>query len=76
MLSLGDLLSEAPAIKARTLVVCGAEDVTTTSATCRELAQSIPNGRFLEVPAAAHALYVDAPEAFWSALANHFTEAT
>ena len=76
MLSQGDLPSEAPAIKAPTLVVCGAEDLTTTPATCRELADGIPHGRYLEVPAAAHAVYVDAPEAFWRALADHFKEAT
>jgi len=75
MLSQGDLLADAPAIKAPTLVVCGAKDATTTPATCRELADAIQGARYGEIPDAAHGLYVDAPKAFWAALDEHMKDA-
>ncbi len=56
-----DLTSEVRHIQARTLVVCGALDVSTPPQLTRELAQAVPGARFAEIADAAHLPPVEQP---------------
>lgn len=47
-----DLRGEAPSIKARTLVISGTHDLAATPAQGRELAESVPGARYVELNAA------------------------
>ena len=64
MLAQGDLLSDAKAIAAPTLVLCGSEDTVTPPDTSRALAAAIANARYVELPGAGHASYIEQPVAF------------
>ena len=64
MLAQGDLLSDATAIAAPTLVLCGSEDTVTPPDTSRALAGAIANARYVELPGAGHASYIEQPAAF------------
>lgn len=76
MLASGRLLDDARRLAVPTDVVVGEEDVVTPPAGARALHAAIPapvRGRLVEVPAAGHALYTQAPFAFAQALAPHAT---
>jgi 3-oxoadipate enol-lactonase len=51
-LNAADLRGEAPSIKAPTLVISGTHDLAATPAQGRELAESVPGGRYVELNAA------------------------
>jgi 3-oxoadipate enol-lactonase len=58
-----DLSDSARAVRAPTLVLCGAEDGATPPPVVRSLAESIPGARFEIVPDAGHLPAVEQPEA-------------
>ncbi len=57
-----ELTSAARAVRAPTLVLCGAEDGATAPSAVRELAESIAGARFELVPQAGHLPPVEQPE--------------
>ncbi len=57
-----DLTAQAPSIKNRTLVMCGALDQTTPPALARELAQTIPGARYEEIAGSGHCPMLEQPE--------------
>jgi pimeloyl-ACP methyl ester carboxylesterase len=76
MLASGRLLEDAARLAVLTDVIVGEEDVVTPAESARRLHAAIPaavRGRLVEVPAAGHALYTQAPFAFAQALAPHAT---
>jgi pimeloyl-ACP methyl ester carboxylesterase len=56
------------AIRARTLVLAGREDLLFPPAVCAELAAAIPGAASAVIEGAAHALFLEQPEAFVSAV--------
>ena len=68
MLAHGDLLADASAITAPTLVLCGSEDTVTPPDDNRALASAIANARYVELPGAGHMSYVEQPAAFNAAV--------
>jgi len=63
-----DLREAVRAIRNPTLVMVGALDQTTPSALARELADSIPGARFLEIPGAGHCPQIEKPAEFVAAV--------
>lgn len=57
-----DLTAEIGNIQAKTLLICGALDVSTPPEGMRELAQAIPDARFVEIADAAHLPPVEHPD--------------
>ena len=58
-----DLTAAARAIMARTLVLCGAEDISTPPDLARGLVELIPDANFQEIPGAAHLSCIEQPDA-------------
>jgi 3-oxoadipate enol-lactonase len=58
-----DLRPLAATISAKTLVLCGAEDLATPPDVVRGLAETLPGGRFALIEKAAHLPCVEQPEA-------------
>ena len=54
------------------LVVCGAEDEVSPPASMREMAQRIPDARYVVVPGAGHLAPLEQPEAVTEALRDYF----
>jgi 3-oxoadipate enol-lactonase len=59
-----DFLPKLPSVKVSTLVVCGADDQGTPPAGNRRIAETIPGGRYEEIPNARHFPNVEHPETF------------
>lgn len=59
----GDLREEVKQLRLPTLLLAGAEDVSTPPATLGELEQAIPGSRLEVLPGAAHILALEAPDA-------------
>ena len=60
-------------IRARTLVIVGAEDVATVPAKAQRLAAGIAGAKLVEIPGAGHSSTVEQPEAVNAAIV-HFLE--
>lgn len=81
MLSMADLMAEAPRIAVPTLVMVGADDEITTPANCRRLFDALAAARpdlghrFELVPAAGHAVAQEQPEAVARLVASHLSAA-
>jgi 3-oxoadipate enol-lactonase len=58
-----DVRDQLPAVGAPTLVIAGAEDPATPPDTVREIAEAIPDARFVVVPAASHLVSAEQPDA-------------
>lgn len=58
-----DIVPSLARIKAKTLVVCGTEDVATPPERSREIADRIDGARLVMIPNAAHLSTIDAPSA-------------
>jgi len=56
-----DVSAWLPQIDVPTLVVCGREDAISTAAEMRDIAQCLPQARFVEVPAAGHMSPLEQP---------------
>jgi 3-oxoadipate enol-lactonase len=56
-----DLTESAKGITARTLVLCGSEDVSTPPDVARGLLELVPEAEFMEVPGAGHLSCVEQP---------------
>jgi len=73
MLASGRLLDDAARLAVPTDVIVGSEDVVTPPEAARKTHAALPQsvrGALTQVPAAGHALYQQAPEAFAAALAS------
>lgn len=57
-----DLREAARQVKAKTLVLCGSEDLATPPQLGRELAETLPNARFELIEQAAHLPCIEQPE--------------
>jgi 3-oxoadipate enol-lactonase len=68
-----DLRESVSAIQAKTLVLCGAEDLATPPQLGRELAAALPNARFELIEQAAHLPCLEQPEAM-AAKINQFLQ--
>lgn len=69
-----DLLRDAAAVTAPTLVVAGELDVVVPASAMRLLADALPNARYLELAGVGHFPEVEASEAFSSALVRFLAE--
>ncbi|MBL8835316.1 MAG: alpha/beta fold hydrolase [Alphaproteobacteria bacterium] len=74
LLGQGDLIADAPAIAAPTLVVCGDADVVTPPERCRAVAGAIAGARYRSLGPVGHGCYVEDPAGFNAAVAD-FLEA-
>ncbi len=63
-----DLTAELHRIRNRTLVLCGALDLTTPPAHAEALARSIPGATYREIPNAGHCPMVEQPDALVAAI--------
>jgi pimeloyl-ACP methyl ester carboxylesterase len=63
-LSDADLSEAAKAVRAKTLVLCGAQDVATPPELARDLFNLLPDARCVEIPNAAHLPCVEQPGQF------------
>lgn len=70
-----DIRDALPRISVPTLVVCGAEDVTSPPADARALVAGIPDARLAMIPGAAHLTPVERPGEVTELLAQHFETA-
>lgn len=68
MLAGANILGDAPAVRAPTLVVCGEADAVTTPESNRKIASLIRGAKFVPLPHLGHACYVDNPALFNGAL--------
>lgn len=68
-----DRAGDARAIACPTLVVCGAADQVTPPAEMKELAASIIDAAYVEIPGAGHLSNLEAPEAFNRAVVAFLT---
>ena len=68
MLAQADIYAHAGALVSPTLVLCGSEDTVTPPDSNRSLAAAIANARYVELPGAGHASYVEQPAAFNAAV--------
>ncbi|MEW5781976.1 MAG: alpha/beta fold hydrolase [Pseudomonadota bacterium] len=59
-----DLTEKLAAVRAPTLVICGADDPGTPPAANRAIAEAIPGARFEMLPNASHQLVIEQAEAF------------
>jgi 3-oxoadipate enol-lactonase len=57
-----DLTEAAKTIEARTLILCGSEDVSTPPDLVRGLAELMPNAEFREIPGAGHSTCIEQPD--------------
>jgi len=57
-----DLTEAAKTIKARTLILCGTEDVSTPPDVVRGLVELMPNAEFHEIPGAGHSTCIEQPD--------------
>jgi len=57
-----DLTETTGTIEARTLILCGAEDVSTPPDVVRGLVELMPDAEFQEIPAAGHATCIEQPD--------------
>ena len=62
-------------IELPTLAVCGQQDAITTCAEMRSMAESLPNGRFVEIASAGHLAPLEQPAAVNAAI-RRFIQAT
>jgi 3-oxoadipate enol-lactonase len=69
-----DLRPELGAIRAPTLAVAGVDDPATPPDRLREIADAIPDGRLVVVPAAAHLASVEQPERVSELILQHLEE--
>ena len=67
-----DLRNEIAAIRAKTLVICGAHDPATTPADAKFIVDKIQGARYVELPA-AHISNVEAADRFTKALVDFLT---
>jgi 3-oxoadipate enol-lactonase len=58
-----DLTEATRTIGARTLILCGTEDVSTPPALVRGVAELMPNAEFHEIPGAGHSTCIEQPDA-------------
>ena len=56
-----DLRADLPAVKKKTLVMCGALDMTTPPAMAREVAALIPGARYAAIPGSGHCPMLEQP---------------
>jgi len=57
-----DLTEAAKTIKARTLILCGTEDVSTPPDVVRGLVELMPNAEYQEIPGAGHSTCIEQPD--------------
>jgi pimeloyl-ACP methyl ester carboxylesterase len=69
LLGQGDILVDAAAISAPTLVLCGDADTITPPARCQAIAAAIAGARYQSLGAVGHACTVEDPAGFAAALA-------
>ena len=63
-----DLTAALPSIRNRTLVLCGALDLTTPPALALQVAQAIPGARYQEIAASGHCPMLEQPVALVAAM--------
>ena len=63
-----DLTQQLPSIKNRTLVMCGALDLTTPPALAQQVAQGIPGARYQEIAGSGHCPMLEQPGALVQAM--------
>ena len=68
MLAQADLYTHASSLISPTMVLCGSEDTVTPPDTNRSLAAAIAGARYVELPGAGHASYVEQPASFNAAV--------
>lgn len=71
LLCFSDIFDDLPRISAPTLVLCGSADTVTPEEGCRKIAEAVPGAAYRSLPGLGHASYVEGPEAFNAALAEH-----
>jgi pimeloyl-ACP methyl ester carboxylesterase len=64
MLACADIKRDAARLTVPTIVAWGSEDVVTPPASCRAVADAVPGGRAIEVPALGHGFATEDPTAF------------
>ena len=69
-----DLRADVSRIQAKTLVLCGIEDLPTPPELARELAGSIPNARLEMIEQAAHLPCIEQPAAMAARIQGFFQE--
>jgi len=70
-----DLQASTRTIAAKTLVVCGSEDIATPPAMSREIAEAVPDARVEEIVGAAHLPCVEQPRLLAKVIAGFLEEA-
>jgi len=65
-----DYLKDLPNLSVPALFVSGARDLAAAPAAMKEMAEAAPQGRYVEIPDAAHILNCDNPPAFNHAIAD------
>lgn len=65
-----DLTENVKSISARTLVLCGAEDISTPPDAARKLVEIMPDAKFQEIPGAGHLICVEQPDAVAEGIAR------
>lgn len=70
-----DLWDGVSAITAKTLVLCGAEDVATSPELGRQLVEALPDARFVEIADAAHLACIEQPQAVADAVRQFLKDA-
>ncbi len=70
----GNRLPAYRAVAHPVLVIGFAEDVVTPPHLTREVAEALPNGRYLEIPDAGHLGFIERPEAVNAAVLEFFAE--
>ena len=63
-----DLTAALPSIRNRTLVMCGALDLTTPPALAQQVAQAIPGARYQEIAGSGHCPMLEQPAALVAAM--------
>ena len=63
-----DLTAQLPSIRNRTLVLCGALDLTTPPALAQQVAQLIPGARYQEIASSGHCPMLEQPAALVAAM--------
>src|SRR5579872_175057 len=69
-----DLLDELPAIEAPVLIVTGEDDPLSPLEECRLIAGELPYVRLIELPRCGHYPFVEAPEAFTTAVEDFLAD--
>ena len=69
-----DMTAALGEIRCPTLVLVGAEDVASTPAEMRGMAEAIPGAKFVEIPAAGHLSPLENPTAFNAAMVEFLEE--